>query len=221
VQLTDADGAAFVAAYPGMRLAPSNKVAGRLYTGNFHFRAGAPGRPDIEDQFKLDIWVPEGRTALPQVWEIGDRIERIPDNHISSDGSLCLGTELTLRLALGRNPELMTFIELCLIPYLAGTRWREDGNGSYINGELPHYEQGLIKDYEEILRVRGSAAIYKSLKLASLRRRVANKRACPCQCGRRLGRCDLHARVNRLRNSVDRSTLAAIADKVKQVGGLN
>jgi len=217
VQLTDADRAAFVAAYPGMRLAPSTKVAGRLYEGDFHFHAGAVGRVDVEGHFELLILIPEGRHSLPAVWEIAERIERIPDNHVSSDGSLCLGTELSLRIVLGPNPTLMKFIERCLIPYLAGTRWREDGDGSYINGELPHYEEGLITDYQEILGVNGHEAIRQSLKLASLRRRVANKKTCPCHCGRRLGRCNLRFRLNKLRNSVPRSALSGIAEKVKRV----
>jgi hypothetical protein len=214
VQLTDADRATFVTAYPGMRLAPSTKVAGRLYEGDFHFRAGAAGRPDVEDHFELLICVPEGRNSLPEVWETGGRIGRVPDNHVSSDGSLCLGTELSLRIVLGPNPDLMKFIELCLIPYLAGTRWREDGDGSYINGELPHYEKGLIKDYQEILGVSGPDAIHWGLKLASLRRRVANKKACPCHSGRRLGRCALRLRLNALRKSVPRAALAGIAEKL-------
>jgi hypothetical protein len=217
VQLSDADKAAFVAAYPGMRLVPKASTAARIYEGTFHFHGAARGYPDVEDRFHLRIVILEDSFSIPKVQEIGGRIKREPDQHVNGDGTLCLGTDLRIRTKLGTEPTLMRFVERCLIPYLAGTRWREDGLGSYINGELPHYGAGVIEDYQEILGVRGAQAIQRGLILASLRRRVANKRSCPCGCDERLGRCELRFRLNALRYQVPRSALAGIAKDLSQM----
>ena len=50
----------------------------------------------------------------------------------------------------------------------------------------------------------GSAIPY--CMLAAMKRRLANKRPCPCGSGRRLGRCH-NRRVNTLRNQVGRLVL--------------
>ena len=186
------------------------------YEGDFHFRASVSGSPDIEDHFQLLIVIPEAKSVLPIVQEVGNRILRKADNHVNGDGTLCLGSELRLLQLIGRGQRFSDFIRLCLIPYLVGTRQREDGTGSYLNGELPHNDAGLIEEYQQMLSVKGEHAIKVALHLASKRRRVANKKPCPCNCGRRLGRCQVRLALNGLRLRVSRSALREMSAKLFQ-----
>jgi hypothetical protein len=70
--------------------------------------------------------------------------------------------------------------------------------------ELEHGNSELLQHFAALFGVPGRASALEFVRAASLRRRVANKMACPCGSSRRLGRCH-NRRVNRLRALLDRS----------------
>ncbi len=188
---------------PGLRLRPM--VNGELkLIGTLAFSADAPGREQISDRYEVEIRVPR---AFPQepafVHETGGRI---PETfHTNPDGTLCLGSPMQLRLALLRAPTLPGFVERCVIPYLYGFSYREV-HGELPFGELAHGASGVRQEFAELFGVRSEQIAVALVRLAAMKKRVANKLPCPCGSGRRLGRCH-HLRVDYVRVQLGRHWL--------------
>ena len=138
-------------------------------------------------------------------WETGGRIP--PDYHKLTNGALCLGSRVGLRLQMGGSPSLLRFVERCVIPYLYGYSYSVK-HGAPPFGELAHGELGSLQDLAGLLGVEDLALAVRYCMLAATKRRRANKQPCPCGSGRRLGRCH-NRRVNALRKRVGRAVLAS------------
>lgn len=173
------------------------------------------GLPKIEDSYRIQIDVPLGRTTFaPPVYERGGRIPQGNDNHVNSDGTLCLGSPWTLRLKLGNPPNLVRYAEECIAPFLYAATWREQGNQGFPFSELSHGLVGLEEDYASILGLSGRRSAIEAIKLLRLRPRLANKRACPCGCGRRLGLCNYRVILNGLRSGLPRSFFSIVLEQI-------
>lgn len=174
--------------------------------GTLRFCAEGKKTELIEDSYDVRIEVPENfpeRMALS--WETGGRIP--PDYHKLTNGALCLGSRVGLRLQMNGSPSLLRFVERCLIPYLYGYSYSVK-HGSPPFGELAHGELGSLQDLAALLGVDDLALAARYSTLAATKRRRANKHPCPCGSGRPLGRCH-NRRVNALRERVGRTVLAA------------
>lgn len=186
--------------HPTLRLAPATDD-GLLLRGSLPFRVAGPEGEVIEDAYQLDISIARGfPDTLPLVRETGGRIPA--DFHKLEGGHLCLGSPTAVRHRLTETPTLPTLLRALVIPYLYGhSFYLKHQRMPY--GELPHGNEGIREHLREWFGTRGGVRPEEFLRLASIRRRVANKAPCPCGSGRRLGRC--HNRtVNRLRAQLGR-----------------
>ena len=194
----------FLLDYPGMSLYPSRTDDTRI-RGLFRFRASGADY-DIEDSFELDLQVPRlFPNAIPEVRETGHKIPDKDDFHVNHDGTLCLGSHLRIKKAIADTPTLVSFAETCIVPYLFNVSIKLRDGGSFVTGELDHGTLGIVQDYLDIFRLRSPSQVVHSLDLLSMKKRLANKRACPCGCGSRLGRCPVHDRLNNYRRAAHRS----------------
>lgn len=190
-----------LAEHPELRIEPPGRGGFLRLSGRIHFHRRAPDGPAIEDAYEVRIEVPERFPAeLPAAYVLDGRIP--PTHHRLRGGALCLGSPTALRMQLAFSPTLPTFIETILIPYLFSHSWLEL-YGIMPFGELDHGVAGLSEFLENVFgqAARGRAIEY--LRLASLRKRHANKQPCPCGSGHRLGRCH-HLRVNEQRSRFGR-----------------
>lgn len=170
--------------------------------GTLAFDAGTKGFRQIQDSFDIEISVPEAFPAkLPTVKETGGRVPRT--FHTNPDGTLCLGSPTRQRLCLVERPTVLTFVELCVIPYLYNFVHLKH-YGILPFGELPHGWKGIFADYAAMFDLSGIPAIVEFVRLASLKKRVANKQACPCGCQQRFGKCRRHRKVNEYRAQLGR-----------------
>jgi hypothetical protein len=187
-------------AYKGLELRPIWNGFVRI-EGTLLFSADANGLERINDSYEICLWVPlEFPRRIPFVKETGGRIPK--DFHKMTDGSLCLGSPSRQKLALGRDPTLPGFVRLCVIPYFYGFSFREK-HKSLPFGDLKHGSQGLRQDFAEIFGIKDGKAAIQMVKLAGMKKRIANKRPCPCGSGRRLGKCH-NLKVNGLRRQLGR-----------------
>lgn len=195
--------------YPDLALRPVGGDGDLVIGGQFSFSASdARGGPAVADTFAIELRVPPGfPTTPPGVRESAGRIPRT--FHTNHDGTLCLGSPLRLRMALRARPDLIGFVEGCLVPYLYGFVRHERGE-SLPFGELDHGDRGLLDEYRRLLRAPDDRACVELVALLGVRRRIANKRACPCSSGRRVGRCH-HRALNHLRRAAPRSWFATAA----------
>lgn len=194
----------FLADYPGMSLQPT-RHSGTIIRGQFHFKANGSGLA-TEDAFELEILINKRfPSEIPEVRETAGKIPKTGDYHVNPDGTLCLGSHLRLKKALLEAPDLVSFTEKCLVPYLFNVSIKLRDGGDFVTGELAHGTAGIIYDYMEMFGLSESGQIVYALQLLGTKKRIANKKLCPCGCRLRLGRCPLHHRLNIIRPAAPRS----------------
>jgi hypothetical protein len=197
-------------AYPNLRIIPSTGDETNI-GGSLAFVRDAPPYGVIEDEYDIEIVIPRAfPSRLPSVHETQGRITRA--YHKLTDGSLCLGSPTRLRLIAIESQSVLRYVELCVIPYLYGYSYFER-NGAPPFGELRHGTAGLCDDLAALFGVDDEPAARAMLRLAAMRKRQANKRACPCDSRRRLGRCH-HRRVNAIRSRLSRIWLRTVYDSL-------
>jgi hypothetical protein len=190
---------ALVTKYPGLRIVPTDehvKVIGVLA-----FSAEAPEKERISDEYEIEISIPY--TFPKPLAAVRETARRIPWwFHKLNDGSLCLGAPTRLRLLMTDSGSILEFVERCVVPYLYGHSYLEK-HGTLPFGELPHGNPGLSEDLASLFGVGDESAVRGFVEVTAMRKRQANKQACPCGSRHRLGRC--HNRcVNQLRQHLGR-----------------
>lgn len=158
----------------------------------------------IKNCIELRIIIPcDYPRAIPIVYEISNQFPRTPDYHTYKDGSLCLTSEIRLRIACIENPKFADFFDAIIEPCLLSIDYKIKF-GVTPFGELEHGEDGLIEDYEKLFGVKGKESVILTLKALGSKYREANKLKCPCKCGVRLGRCSLRFRLKSMRKVIKR-----------------
>jgi len=193
-----------------MSIKPS-KDDGLLVEGKFYFIAKTDKHREVRDFYKLRIQIANDfPSSVPTVEEIGDKIPKTESFHINSSEynySLCLGSPLRLLELLNKNPTLNGFIQYCLIPYLYGVSLKMKYGENLVFGELAHGNQGIFDEYEEFFNIKEEESLKQVIKMLSLKKRIANKKTCPCGCKKRLGKCNnkLNIKINKFRYFSSRS----------------
>jgi len=193
--------------YPGLRICPATPWYVRL-AGALAFSAEAPGKELIEDEYEIEIAIPERFPKwIPSVREMGGRISST--FHKLDDGCLCLGSPTRLLLMLSESSSIISFVERCVIPYLYGHSFYEKHRIMPF-GELLHRQQGISQDLASLFGIDREDVVPGFVRLASMKKRLANKQPCPCGSNRRLGQCH-RLRVNKLRASLGRYWFASLS----------
>ncbi len=195
----------FLFDYPGMSTAPPT-IRGFKLCGKFSFKASILGENEIQDEYELEIIIPsEFPKAIPLVKETVGKIPTKAEFHVNSDRTLCLGSPLRLIQKMYTDQSLTGFTNRCLIPYLYAVSYKRKNGGDFILGELAHGVQGIIDDYSELLGLEKQQQIKQAITLLGMKKRIANKKPCPCGCGLRLGACPFHLKLNDFRKMASRS----------------
>ena len=194
-----------------MSTAPSSDAGVRL-RGKFRFKANVPDNGWVDDCYLLEIFIPTNFPPdFPKVQEVGGKIPRDGTFHVNSDGTLCLGSPLRLLKKINCAPYLISFTEKCLVPYLYAVSHKLRYGGKFVLGELAHGNQGILDDYSAIFGLKEKHQIKQAIKLLGLKKRIANKSLCPCGCGKRLGMCPFHHKLNEFRKMAPASWFKAHA----------
>jgi hypothetical protein len=171
-----------------------------VVAGSFNFVADYQGT-QIADFYELRIIVPRHfPKVIPTVFETAGRIPR--EFHKLDDGSLCLGSRLSLHLLAANVRTVAGFVRAAVIPYLYGYSYLKT-HGELPYGDLRHGTAGLVDDYKRIYRVSDSYAAKQLIRLTGYQKRKANRQSCPCGSGLRVGKCH-HAILNHLRPKLGR-----------------
>lgn len=189
----------FLDDYPGMSTSPYSG-AGVCLRGKFRFKAKVDNGEEIDDSYKLEIVVSEKfPQELPEVKETGRKIPRNGNFHVNPDGTLCLGSPLRLLKKVHSSPSLSGFADKCLVPYLYAVSYKLMHGGDFIFGELAHGAQGIVDDYSIMLGLKERHQIPLAIQLLGMKKRISNKKNCPCGCGKKLGDCAFHYKLNEFR----------------------
>jgi hypothetical protein len=186
----------FLNLYENMALVP-NSSDDLFVSGRFEFAAQFKSEKAIHDAFEIEIQLPSKfPLEVPIVRELGGRIPSDGNHHVNPNGSLCLGSYLRLRVLLEQQPDLLSFAKNCIVPFLYWISL-----GKFAQGELAHGNDGLVQDYLNLFGLKEPNQVIEALRLLSIKKRIANKRRCPCDCGRRLGRCEKRFELNKFRRT--------------------
>lgn len=192
---------------PFISIKPSNGKP-LLLEGEFRFCATFEGQQPISDSYQLQITIHGGfPRQVPTVIEIGERIPRLPDYHVNSDGTLCLGSRIRVMTKLQAEPTVAGFSRNCIVPFLYAMSLRLTHGQEFIFGELRHGIRGELDDYKELFGLKSDDQVVPALHCLLKKKRIANKMRCPCGCGRRLGKCNFNATVRRFRLILPKSWL--------------
>lgn len=174
-------------AHPELQVVPSggDEV---LITGTLRFAATGLDATLIEDSYSIELRIPRTYPSrgFPSVFETAQRIPM--HYHHLDDGAVCLGAPSRLRLFALRTPSIADFMSDVVIPYFYGRSYYER-YGRMPFGELAHGSLGLARDLIAMLGMPSGTCVDRLCRVASMRRRHANKRLCPCHSGQRLGKC--------------------------------
>ena len=182
-----------------MSLVPSRDSA-LVVRGTFSFTAKPKNDKEITDAYELEFCIPATFPhAIPEVKEIGGKISRDGKHHVNPDHTLCLGSPLRILSKISKQPTLVGFSESCLVPYLYAVSRKLQHGETFVFSELAHGEQGIIDDYMELFGLKTRDQVIQTLTLLGKKRRIANKKPCPCGCGRRLGKCSFNKKINKYR----------------------
>jgi hypothetical protein len=189
-----------LAQHSGLRIVPSADDTMRL-RGELAVHATGPDGVTIADTFLIELAIPH--TFPPDIPTAREMAGRIPPTFHKLDGDcFCLGAPTALRITLATSLTILTFLNRLVIPYLYGFAYFERF-GKMPFDELDHGPDGIRQHFAELFGLTSRVAAQEMVRLASLRKRVANKAPCPCRSGERLGRCH-HLIVNRLRTQLGR-----------------
>jgi hypothetical protein len=205
----------FLKDYPGMSIGPSREGE-LILKGNFRFKANLRNGPVIEDSYTLEISITDRLPlVLPSVKETGNKIPRDGNHHVNPDHTLCLGSPLRLLGKINTKPNLIGFAENCLVPYLYAISHKIQNGGDFIFGELAHGEKGAIDDYIDLFGLKNREQVVNAINLLGIKKRLANKKPCPCGCGKRLGACSFHFKLNNFRKMAPKSWFSAHAKNIR------
>ncbi|WP_223788556.1 hypothetical protein [Marinicella meishanensis] len=184
--------------------------------GEIYFNRVKDGYPELSGNFEINIKIPRSYPyALPIVKEISQKIPREerfhlnfitdPFTRVKIYHSCCLGSDLRIRALIANDLSLENFVSKVVEPYLYSVCYKMRTGKDFPIGELAHYDEGLIKDYIDLFGLQNSNQLKKTLFSLKEKKRVANKKPCPCDCGLRLGKCDFHLHLNTFRKLIPRS----------------
>jgi hypothetical protein len=137
--------------------------------------------------------------SLPSMWETGGKIRRTADWHVYTDGSCCVGTEARQYFILEGKVNLLRWVQLLAVPYLANHKLRTL-TGTYSNGERSHGGKGIYEEYDELFRDRGKFGLLPYLKLLGERSSVGRNDPCFCGKGGKYKYCFLRDREGHRQN---------------------
>lgn len=139
----------------------------------------------IEGIFDILIQVPfDYPKTLPVVWEVGGRVSEFFHHFV--DHSLCLGSELSMRIKLSDTPTLITYVQDLVIPYLYSYRHYEL-YGLLPYGELSHGAQGILEAYSEQFGTDSPEVTIRLLE--ALIKPYRGHHLCPCGRGLKVRSC--------------------------------
>lgn len=92
-----------------------------------------------------------------------------------------------------------------MVPYLFAVSNKIQSGGEFVFGELPHGKKGIIDDYLDLFGLKSHEQVLNTIILLGMKKRLANKKPCPCGCGKRLGVCSFNYKINQFRKMAPRS----------------
>lgn len=187
-----------------MNLKPSSKDSWTIQ-GRVNLEISDATYGIVQDEFVLKIIVPKTfPNDIPVVFELEDRFPKTVDYHIYVDGSLCLGSPLSIRKRIADNPTISGFVETCIVPFLFSMSLYLKGTKTFVFGELSHGTSGILEDYCQIFDLETFPQVLNLIDILCMKKNIANKQICPCGCNQIITKCKVHKKIVEYRKVMSR-----------------
>lgn len=139
--------------------------------------------------YRVEIAFPENfPKELPKVFVPKGELNK-NFGHINGDDSLCLGTDVDLRIRMSDGEPIEMFLKI-LKDYLTEYQyWRE--YHKYAIKPRSHGNHGVIETYQEMMHVKDVKIIHNLLSVIPVKNLDRNK-LCPCKSGLKMKNCHYH-----------------------------
>ena len=148
MNLTDLDKIWLKVNHPKLSISSSvpEKISGILSFDMTYM----PIKERIKDDYQIEIEMPlEAELKFPEVKEVGNRIPKTAERHISANGTCCLSSPLLTETLFPNGFKIEVFFQNILIPYFFGQSYFEE-HKKWPWGEYDHGLMGLLESYQEI-----------------------------------------------------------------------
>ena len=145
-------------------------------------------RRTVEDEFDVELRIPPDYPASPpNVYEVAGRLDGF--DHLFTDGRLCLGAPVEVRMRFAERPSLLCFTEDLVVPFLFAFSYKAS-YGRMPFGELAHGVEGQLDYYNRFFGTptEQTVSLLRCLVRDEHDSGVAFGK-CPCGSGRKLKRC--------------------------------
>ena len=200
----------FLLENPGIKIKEETETCLILH-GRYNLIATKSGYDSVNEFYDLKIEIPSNFPyEIPNIIETSGKIPRDGEHHVNwydiGIENLCLGSRIRILSEIAKDPTIKGFVTNCIDPFLYSISIKK-----FVFGELPHGYYGILEDYKNIFGLRTNMQVIQTLNLICTKKRLANKKTCPCGCGKRLGKCRLHFLINKIRkNSTKKSNLSEL-----------
>lgn len=170
--------------FPNVSLSYENE---RFYVrGEIQFRAQYLDNEQVDESYLIELELMPSYPSLPPISrELGGRI---PNTfHTFSNGILCLGAPIAVKMTFAQNPTLLAFVKTQLIPYLYSFTYMVV-HKSLPYGELDHGAKGILRYYTELFQIDSAVTCLRFLYILASQE-YRGHLMCPCESGSILRKC--------------------------------
>ena len=125
----------------------------------------------------------------------------ILDRHILSKGEACLGVRADIRRRWQEQPNIISFLDTIVAPFLVWQVYYEAFGAPPPWGERAHFGKGIEQYYAEALGLPETANIVAFIRLIARKNPPQGHELCPCGSGKKLRSCH-HEPITRARNLI-------------------
>lgn len=202
---------AVAAAYPNLYFVIGDGSA--RVRGSLPVQVGAV----VVDRFQVELLLARDHPAtFPLAWEIGGRVPRLNENHVSDDGQLCLFLPEEGSDCWSAGSTVVSFLQGPVNSFFVGYL-HYLAHGSWPFGERRHGLDGILDFYRERTEISELEGLLGAMKLLA-KGGVKGHWKCPCGSRQKIRTC--HRGILTLREAVSPTVVATslrrIADEVKK-----
>ncbi len=149
----------------------------------------------VIETYQIVILFPESYPySFPIVIETSNKIPKISDRHVNSNGTLCFSNPLDEAKICQKGIDLNWFLENILNPHLCREYVREKDK-LYPTGERSHGFEGLWEGYYELFSTSNKSDILNQLEQILNHEKIGRNTQCYCGSKKKYKRC--HEEIER------------------------
>jgi hypothetical protein len=174
----------------GFRLNSQRELVAEAVVVHGPFRLEIPGTSRHCD-YKVTVVLPRNFPNDPPILFCNDA--KLPigniDRHILNDGRACLGIPSEVRHRWRNRPDLLSFLDTLVAPFLAWQFYFDQHGCPPPWGQQDHAKDGILEHYTNLLGQPIGKQLYGFIEFLARKNEPKGHEPCPCGSGKKLRHC--------------------------------